>query len=391
MRCVVGQDFLGGVLQAVEEVVQEGRRFRRHADHAFGGADDLPHDRFVELDRRIGRAFHHPAGFRIRHDVAGVRPVHGDVADGFEVLRQRLLLAREGFHAPQARLAGGIRRAEDEGAVGPKREAGQLRTPRRFRRAAQHHVAIRFPPRQVALVAIAQQHDVLPLRNDERAEVGEGTEIDDPPVAVRLPHQGGAELHEIGTDLVGADDVEAAAGIGEQVAPLEFLIQPRHRHARGDGKPPLFVRNEFEDAAVGNLLGHEQGAVRGKRDRPRIVKDRLHPLFQRNLRGNGPARQGVRNRPAFRERRFRLAVLDHQDAAGALFRHVDVAIGGIDRRAPRFPQPVGQGAHRQGLGRRLRGARPSERRRRHPPRWQTVPHGRDPSARNSRKRLLRAA
>ena len=71
-----------------------------------------------------------------------------------------------------------------------------------------------------------------------------------------------------------------------------------------------------------------------------------------------------------------------QDAAAAPLGHVDVARDGMDRRAGRFLQALGQRPDRQGLA--GSGRRPAENRgadRREEPNSGTVPHGRDSARR----------
>ena len=229
-------------------------------------------------------------------------------------------------------------------AVRIDRQARQLGPPGGLRRAAQHDMAVQFPPGQRPLVAIAQQHHILPVRDRERAEIGKGTEVDHPPVAVGLAHQRGAEFHEIGPHLVGAHDIEAAAAVGIHIAPLEFLVQPRHGHALGHGILPLLVGKELQDAAVGLLFRHKQRAVRGDGNRPGLLERGGQPFFQRNLGGNGPARQIGRHRPAGRQRRlgrppaFRTLIWPLP-----LFRNIDVARDGMDghaHAAPATPRPA---------------------------------------------------
>ena len=238
---IVRQNLLGRILQPFKKVIQECRCLRRHADHALHGTNNLPHDGFIELEAGRRRIFHNLARGGVRDDIARAGPVHGNGADRGQVAGQRLLLTGKGFKTPQRGLPRPLLRGNDECAVGIHRQGRHVRATEHIRRAAQHHVPIHFPPRQVALGAVAHQQHIQPLRQREGGEISEGTEVNHPPVAVGFAHEHGTELHEIGADLVRPCNEHATDGIHKNIAPLELLIQPRHRHADSSGEQSVFV------------------------------------------------------------------------------------------------------------------------------------------------------
>ena len=386
----VGEQVLGGVLQAVEEGVEEGRRFAGDAAHALDGADDLADGDFVVGHRRVRGGLDDAAGGGIGDVEAALDAVHFDVAQRLEVGDELHLLAGEGIHAHDGRDRGGVDLADDEGAVGVVGEGLEGGAPGGFRAAAHHDVAVDFPPGDVAVGFVAEEHRVLLGGEGEGVEAGEGAEVHDPPVAFLVADEGGAELHEVGADFVHADDVQPVEVVHEDVVPLELLVQPRNRNADGRVVGAGFgVWREGKDAAVRYLLGDVDRAVGRNRQGTGMVELRFHPLGKGDILLDCPAWEVLRDFPAGCQGGGGTAVADGDDLPGVELRNVDRAVG-MARDAVGAGEAVGQvlDRHRVLLRQRRRREQQQHGRRRPQEVCRSRPHG-SASRRQAVRRLLR--